>query len=203
MPGPPSNPNAVRRNTRVGLVRLPAGGRTGRTPKWPLPDNPRLVAMIQLELDAIEELEQRELEDDGLSRSDATKLTRTKQRLAIRQAELAAILETEKSLWRELWRTPQAHEWDRLKWTREVAQYVRHKAAAEVGSLDDSKEARLRGEALGLTPSGLKKLMWVIDHDQVGERRQEKAAEQKATGTDGKPARRRLVAVDDEKPKKD
>lgn len=202
MPGPPPNPNASRRNTRVGMVRLPSGGRTGRTPKWPLPENPRLVALIQIEQDLIEELEERELEDDGLSRSDATKLTRAKQRLAIKQAELVAIVDTEKALWRELWRTPQAAEWDRLKWTREVAQYVRHKAAAEVGSLDDSKEARLRGEALGLTPTGLRKLMWVIDHDQVAEKRQERA-EQTATGTDGKQTRRRLVAVDDETKKKD
>ena len=35
--GPPPNPNARRRNARVGVVRLPAGGREGDPPVWPLP----------------------------------------------------------------------------------------------------------------------------------------------------------------------
>lgn len=196
--GPAGNPNAVRRNSRVGMVRLPAAGRKGRAPKWPLPENPRLGALIGLELDLIEELEERELEDGKLSKSDATKLTRARQRLAIKQAEVEAVRETETELWKELWRTPQACEWERLKWTREVAQYVRHKAAAEIGSLDDSKEARLRGEALGLSPTGLRKLMWVISHDEVKERRQEKKAEQAATGTDGPTSRRHLMAVEED-----
>lgn len=189
-PGPPPNPNASRRNVRVGLVRLPAGGRQGRAPKWPLPDNPRLTAKVNIEQDLIEELEQRELDEGGLGRAEATKLTRAKQRLAIAEAERDEIRKTETALWRELWRTPQACEWERLKWTREVAQYVRHKAAAECGSLDDSKEARLRAEALGLTPKGLKALMWVIAHDEVGERRDEKKTTEQQTGA------RRLRAVD-------
>lgn len=36
MPGRPPDPNSKRRNTRVGITVLPAGGRTGRPPKWPL-----------------------------------------------------------------------------------------------------------------------------------------------------------------------
>ncbi|NHA02020.1 hypothetical protein G5V59_26890 [Nocardioides sp. W3-2-3] len=39
---------------------LPAEGRKGRTPKWPLPANPRLTARINLLQDAIDELEERE-----------------------------------------------------------------------------------------------------------------------------------------------
>lgn len=187
--GPPGNASAIRRNPRVGLTRLPSGGRPGRTPRWPLPDDPRLTARVTIEVDLIEELEQKELDEGGLSRTDATKLTRAKQRLAIAEATLKAIQDTEKVLWRDLWKTPQACEWERLKWTREVAQYVRHKAAAECGSLEDSKEARLRGEALGLTPKGLRSLMWMIDSDEVGEKRQEK--QQQATSS-----RRRLRAVD-------
>lgn len=35
--GPPPNPNARRRNARVGAVRLPAGGRQGDPPVFPLP----------------------------------------------------------------------------------------------------------------------------------------------------------------------
>jgi hypothetical protein len=189
--GPPANPNAIRRNTRVGLVRLPAAGRRGRTPKWPLPDNPRLTARVDIEADLIEELEQRELDDGKLSRTDATKLTRAKQRLAIAETELRITLETETALWRELWRTPQAGEWERLKWTREVAQYVRHKVAAECGNLDESKEARLRAEALGLTPKGLRSLMWVIAEDEVAQARSARQAEDTAQAR-----RRQIRAVD-------
>ena len=186
--GPPPSPNAKRRNARVGMTRLPASGRKGPAPKWPLPADPRRSALIQLEQDAIEDLEQREIDEGGLSRNEATKLTRARQRLAIAEAEQAAIAEIEKELWRDLWRTPQACEWARLKWTREVAQYVRHKAAAEIGSLEESKEARLRAEALGLTPKGLRSLMWVIDHDEVAERRGERKTQE--TGS------RRLRAVE-------
>lgn len=194
--GPPPKPNAIRRNVRPGMVRLPSGGWTGRLPKWPLPDNPRLTARIQLLADEIEVLEQRELDDDGLSRTDATKLTRTRERLAIAEVERDIIAVTEKALWRQVWRTPQACEWSRLKWDRDVAQYVRHKAAAEIGSIEDSREARLRGEALGLTPKGMRGLMWIIDVDQVAERREQNQA---ATGTDGPMPRRRLSAVDPSK----
>jgi hypothetical protein len=56
--GPAGNPNAIRRNTRVGLIQLPAGGRTGRTPNWPLPPDPRLSARIRLLEDEIEVLEE-------------------------------------------------------------------------------------------------------------------------------------------------
>ena len=192
MPGPPPNPNAVRRNARVGLVTLPAEGHKGRAPKWPLTDNPALGARIRMIEDDIEVLEERELDEGDLSRTEKTRLTRLRERLAIAKAERDAIVETEKDLWRKLWRTPQAAEWSRQKWDREVAQYVRHKAAAEIGSLEDSKEARVRADALGLTPKGMKSLMWTISSDDLGARRQERAA----TGTDGAKVRRRMVAVD-------
>ncbi len=191
--GPPPNPNAVRRNTRVGLIKLPAEGRKGRIPRWPLPENPRLTARITVELEAIEALEEKELDEDGLSRTEATKLTRARLRLAIAEAEKKAILDTEKELWRKLWRTPQAAEWERMSWDREVAQYVRHKAAAEIGSLDDSREARQRADSLGLTPKGMKALMWVIVEDELAAQRGAQPAA--ATGTEGR-GRRRLSAVD-------
>lgn len=195
MPGPPPNPNAVRRNQRVGVVVLPAEGYRGRTPKWPLPENPRLTARIRLIQDELEALEERELDGD-LSRTEKTKLTRLRERLAVAEAERDAIVEGEKDLWKRLWRTPQACQWAKLKWDRDVAQYVRHKAAAEVGSLDDSKEARQRGHHLGLTPKGMKDLMWTISADELGERRQKQAPA--ATGTDGPGATVHVLAVDDD-----
>lgn len=36
MPGPPPKKNARRRNARPDWVTLPAAGRKGKTPKWPL-----------------------------------------------------------------------------------------------------------------------------------------------------------------------
>lgn len=193
--GPPPNPNAVRRNARVGLIVLPAEGRKGRTPSWPLPENPKLTARIEMIEDDIETLEELEL-DEGLSRTQTTKLTRLRERLRIAQVERETILKTEKALWRQLWKTPQACQWEKLRWDREVAQYVRHKAAAEVGSMDDSKEARLRAESLGLTPKGMKALMWTISADELGERRQKQATA--ATGTDGPGATVHVLAVDDD-----
>lgn len=191
MPGPPPNPHAVRRNARVGMVNLPASGRKGRTPKWPLPDSPRLTGRIAVENELIEQLEDRELDDGGLSRTDATKLTRARQRLAMLEEEVRVTRDAELEVWRELWKTPQACEWERLRWTRDVAQYVRHKVAGECGNLEESKEARLRGHQLGLTPSGLRSLMWVIAADEIQERREAKKADETAT------QRRRMIrAVD-------
>lgn len=164
-------------------------------PKWPLPDNPRLTARIEMIAEDIDALEQRELDEGKLSRTDLTKLTRLRERLRIAEVERDTIRDSEKALWRQLWKTPQAVQWELQKWDREVAQYVRHKAAAELGSMDDSKEARLRADALGLSPKGMRSLMWVIDHDQVAEKRQERT-QQAATGTDGTPQRRRLRAVE-------
>lgn len=192
MPGPPADPNAIRRNTRVGLIALPAKGFSGRIPKWPLPANPRLTAKVTLLEDELEVLEERELDED-LSRTEKTKLTRLRERLAIAKAERDAVLETERELWRKLWRTPQACQWIKMHWDREVAQYVRHKAAAEIGSLDDSREARQRADALGLTPKGMRTLLWTIAEDEVAARREQKQA---ATGTEGRARRRHLSAVD-------
>lgn len=190
--GPPPNPNAIRRNPRVGVITLPAEGYTGRVPKWPLPANPRLAALDQLLEDDIDRLEEHELDDGKLSRTQATKLTRLRERLAVIKAERDAISATEKELWRKLWRTPQAAQWIRLKWDREVALYVRHQAAAEIGSMEDSREARLRAKAIGLTPDGMKTLMWTIVEDQVAQRRQH---HDQATGSES-GGRRRLNAVE-------
>jgi len=198
--GPPPNPSALRRNTRPGLTVLPFAGRTGRSPKWPLPDNPTHTARIEMLTETIEELEEKEhlagMDEGTFTRADATRLTRTRERLAVAKVELRVIRETETELWRELWHTPQAVEWERLRWTREVAQYVRWKALAEVGNLDAGKESRQYADRLGLTPKGMRGLMWTIAVDEVKEKRDTKTAAA-ATGTDGPTARRRnLSAVD-------
>lgn len=201
MPGPDPNPNARRRNARVGPIVLPSEGRRGRAPKWPLPANPRLTARINLLQDAVDELEERELADGKLSRTDRTALTRKTEALAIAREERSVIEATEKELWSELWKTPQAVEWERLRWTREVAQYARWKAQAEAGDLDAGKESRQYADRLGLSPKGLRALMWTIAVDQVKEKRDERGR-QAATGTDGgarAPRRFKVVATDETK----
>lgn len=50
MPGPPPDPNARRRNSKAPLVQLPAEGRSGPTPKWPLSKARKAEAEIWEEL---------------------------------------------------------------------------------------------------------------------------------------------------------
>lgn len=189
MSGPAPNPLAIRRNHRPGVTRLPAGGFQGRIPKWPLRANPRLVVAVAAEEAMIEELEDKDL-DAKLTKVEAARLARAKYRLRIAEETLRATGKLEVELWRSLWRTPQASEWIRYRWTREVAQFVRHQAAGELGSLEQSREARIRADSLGLTPKGMKSLMWVVDVDEVAERG--------AGHASGKtPSRRRLAVVDD------
>ena len=76
----------------------------------------------------------------------------------------------ERAIWRELWRSPQATQWDdslRLA----VAMYVAH--AADVlrgtGSATQATEARQLADSLGLTPYGMARLGWTIAGAESGE----------------------------------
>lgn len=186
--GPPPNPSAKRRNARVGLVVLPAKGRPGRTPNWSLPDSPNQTARIKMLIETIDELEQLEHEaglgEGTFSRAEATRLTRTREKLAVAREVLEVTRETEKTLWRKLWKTPQAIEWERLMWDRDVAQYVRWKVMAELGDLAAGRESRMYADGLGLTPKGMKSLMWTIAVDELTVKRNDKQTAA-ATGTDG------------------
>ncbi|NUS17101.1 MAG: hypothetical protein HOY69_37860 [Streptomyces sp.] len=86
-------------------------------------------------------------------------------------AQLDAQGQVEGELWADLWRLPQAVVWERLGWTREVAQYVRWKARAEQGDLDAAKEARQLADRLGLNPLALLRLRWEVAEDEVAEQR--------------------------------
>lgn len=90
----------------------------------------------------------------------------------------------ERKLWGELWRTPQAVQWERSHAHREVAAYVRWSLLAESGALTAAPEARLLSDRLGLSPLALRRLEWEIVDD--------------AAKPAGKPAGdvRRLRAVD-------
>jgi hypothetical protein len=190
--GRPPKPDAQRRrrNATVPMTRLPPDGRPGPPPAWPLVDDVRLTAQRDLARAEVKRL--LAVLDDAPGRAEAAaanrKLAGAQERLAVLNAQLRAQRRLERAVWVELWATPQAAEWERLRWTREVAQYVRHRVLGELGSLDDAKEARQQADRLGLTPLALLRLRWT-----VGE------AEEPAADAPPPPAEgtvRRLRAVD-------
>jgi hypothetical protein len=77
------------------------------------------------------------------------------------------VAEREAALWAEIWTTPQAVMWERLKWTHEVAQYVRWRVIAERGAIAPAVEARQLADRLGLSPLALLRLRWeIVDEEQ-------------------------------------
>lgn len=69
----------------------------------------------------------------------------------------------ERALWRELWTSPQATQWDD-SYRVAVAVYVSHSTAllSGAGSAWIAQEFRHLGDKLGLTPAGLSALGWRI-----------------------------------------
>lgn len=183
--GPSPNPNAVRRNVRAAGVVLPAEGRTGPVPPWPLPAD----VMLSARLDVLRaEQEQLERALDGADAKEANRLRhrlgQNVERVALTEAIVKQSKVAELELWDELWHLPHAVAWERMRWTREVAQYARWKAKAELGDMDASKEARMLADRLGLTPKAMQDLRWTVATDEVAEQRQQTSS-----------ARRRIKAV--------
>lgn len=141
MPGPPPNPNRRRRNATVAMTQLPAEGRQGEPPAWPL----------------------------------------------------GTADEAEAALWADLWATPQAVAWERLRYGREVALYVRWQLLAETGQTEAAKEARFWSDRLGLNPVAMLRLRWEIAADELGDQRADRTARTSAATS---RSRRGLKAVD-------
>lgn len=186
---PPKHPSQRRRtNATVPMVELPAEGRRGPAPEWPL--IPDITTSAQRDL-AAAKVERYRAERDEASTGAAAgqverKLDAALERLEICERRLAHQAHLETTLWVDLWRLPQAVQWERLGWLRDVAQYVRHKVLAELGDLDSAREARQWSDRLGLSPLAMLRLRWEVVADEMAERRESKA-----------PARtRRLKAVD-------
>lgn len=167
MPGPPPKDAGLRqrRNATLAMTTLPAEGRRGRTPKWPLLPDVEMTA----ELDHVKRLAEKAwdgLDDENLSKSERATKKRNGEKHDLRAAILEARIEQQRELeavvWRELWKIPQATQWEKLRWTRDVAAYVRHKVRGEIGSMEDAKEARAQADRLGLTPMSLLRLRWEI-----------------------------------------
>lgn len=128
-PAPKDPTERRRRNKTTTRLQLPAEGRKGDPPEWPLPVG----------------------------------------------EEPNAIHDRELSLWAELWALPQAVAWDHIGgYTHEVAMYCRHMTLGGFGDLDSAKEARMRSDRLGLTPSAMRSLQWEIVTDETAEAREGK-----------------------------
>ncbi|WP_428964117.1 hypothetical protein [Micromonospora fluostatini] len=176
---PPKDPTArVRRNATVSMTALPAEGRKGPPPKWPLTPDVVLTTRKKLAAAKVAGLEADLADAEGTAKASGLerKLDAARERLAILDAQLRQQRKLETSLWAELWALPQAVEWERQRWTRDVAQYVRHKVLAELGDLDAAREARQWSDRLGLSPMAMLRLRWRVAADEVAEKRQERAA---------------------------
>lgn len=140
--GPAPDPNALRRDRdESDWVLLPASGRVGRAPKWPLLAATAHVGALQAEAGDDEAL----LEVVG----------------AVAEKYHARELE----LWAREWKRPQAVMWERNGQEVEVALYVRALAAAEFGSAPVTLRTLVRQhqEALGISLPGLARNRWRIE----------------------------------------
>lgn len=176
---PPKDPTKrARRNATVAMTMLPAEGRAGRAPAWPLAGDIELetkIFMAKRELADIED----ELEWASTAKDRAAqrrKRSRTNKKLTELELMKKHAGATERKIWTALWKTPQATQWEKRGWFREVALYARHQAKAEAGSMDDSKEARQREDRLGLNDMSMLRLRWQIA---------DKAEPEKKTGRPG------------------
>lgn len=178
--GPPPKPDDQRRrrNATVAMTKLPAEGRKGPAPKWPLIPDVVMSARRDVAAAKVEELELDLAEGKPVER----RLDAARERLEILNRQLAEQKALEASLWRDLWKLPQAVQWERLGWLRDVAQYVRHKVLAELGDLDSAKEARQWSDRLGLSPMAMLRLRWEIVADEVRQKREERAPAKSARG---------------------
>ncbi|MFK4277962.1 hypothetical protein ACI2LD_17835 [Enterococcus casseliflavus] len=156
-------------------------------------DDVVLITRRDMALRKADDLELALLEPNLKGRAKVTaekKADAAREAALILSKQVEAQQQIEYELWRELWKTPQATMWQRLSWTREVAQYVRWKSRAEAGDLDAAKEARQLADRLGLTPLSMLRLRWEVGTDEVAETRQARAVTQQSS------TRRRLRVVD-------
>lgn len=171
--GPPPDPNALRRDRKqdvAGWTTLPSEGRRGAAPKWPLAPEVRTAAALE-SAGAQREVLQVQIEEGVAPRGAVARLAKLDQTVAELRAIVAQAAKLEVGLWKDLWSTPQAVAWEQLRWTREVALYVRWQVLAELGDIDAGKEARQWSDRLGLNPAAMLRNRWRVATDEVGARR--------------------------------
>lgn len=194
MPGPaPKHPSARarRNNPRSDFTSLPADGRKGGVPAWPLLPDVQLTAQHDVAQDKVASL-MAQLEDaeDGRTKGRLRRqLAQAELSVATLSLQIEQMAESEQALWSLLWATPQATMWESsTAFARMLAQFVRWNVKAEQGDLKAAVEARQRGKDFGLTPLtllGLKaEVERVEDVEDRGRRRRSTGAA--ASGEKGK-----------------
>ncbi|MCU1675348.1 MAG: hypothetical protein JWM93_106 [Frankiales bacterium] len=195
--GPPPKPAEARarRNATFSTTRLPAKGRTGTVPGWPLVADVVMTAKRDIAQRKLDDVESEMQDAEGAKRGTLErKFDRLLEQVTILDRQLEAQRDLEARLWAEMWWTPQAAAWERLLWHRDVAQYVRHKVLGELGMLNDAKEARQWSDRLGLNPQAMLRLRWEIATDELGEQREAR------TGTSSRERFGGLTSVSGNKP---
>lgn len=192
MPGPaPKHPSrrARRNNVKSEFSALPAEGRKGAAPPWPLAPDVSMTAALEHAQDKVASLSaELEAATDGRTKGRLRRqLEQTEMMVATLQLQLEQATDAEKALWDELWGTPQAVMWDEsTAFARMVAQFVRWNIRAEQGDLKAATEARLRGAELGLSPLALLRLRREVEETQAAEERGKERRER--TKPKSKPA---------------
>lgn len=136
--GPAPDPEALRRDRAddaAGWVVLPAAGRQGKTPAWPL----------------------------AAPMGDVT-LTDEEGKETTERALLVEVETRELEVWAGEWRRPQAVEWERNGQELEVALYVRSLVSAEdpAAKANARTLVKQQQEALGISLPGLHRNRWRI-----------------------------------------
>lgn len=172
MPGPPpKDPSLLsRRSKRITIAtRLPADGRKGRIPPWPLVDDVVLQAkrdVAAARLDAAR-LDLEELRGTEKESTVEAKVWRLEETVAVLDATLRVQRDIEARMWKDLWRTPAATKFD-LKWTHDLALMVRTGVLAQLGDDKARAEWRLQMAKYGLDPTSLLRLRWqIVPADEV------------------------------------
>lgn len=164
--GPPPDMNALRRE-RDGKdwTKLPAAGRTGDPPPWPLPED--VVTAVKLERTRQKAANLREDWMHAEGRAAAAlgrKLEACEEELAVLEATAERAEADEQEMWRRLWRTPQALVWEADGVADLVAMYVR--AFLEASQPDAAAQKRLVSkqfaDSLLLTTPALHSARYVI-----------------------------------------
>ena len=169
MSGPaPKHPSirARRNNMKKGFRLLAGQGRRIAAPAWPLRPDVHLTAELELARDRVADFQvQVEKETDGRKKGRLRReLNKNEMLVAKLTLQLEQATDTEVSVWRELWKLPQAVIWKETGANRELAQYVRWKVRAEQGDLKAATEARLLSDRLGLNPLALLRLRAEVEH---------------------------------------
>lgn len=177
MPGPqPKHPSTRtrRNNPTAGFTVLPADGRKGSVPAWPLPSDAKSTALKELADDKVASLtgELADAEDGRTKGRLRRQLATAEQTAAILALQIEQARDQELELWALLWSTPQATMWDASPaFARVLAQFVRWNVKAEQGDKDAAVESRLRGADFGLTPRTLLGLKQEIERADEAEDR--------------------------------